>query len=44
MIGALVAYGFDQARSALPGQGKDRQEIGLVNAQTRASFLHFIPA
>ena len=30
MIGSLVAHGSDKARSTLPGKGKDRQEIGLV--------------
>ena len=30
VVRAIVAHGSDQARSAIPGQGKDRQEIGLV--------------
>jgi hypothetical protein len=30
MISALIAHGSDQARSTLPRQGKNRQEISFV--------------
>ena len=35
MVGALVAHGADQARAALAGQRKDRQEIRLVEVDVQ---------
>ncbi len=35
MIGPLVPDGSDQARPALPGQGKDGQKIGLVEVDVQ---------